>query len=219
MMQRIGPEHVGKDTYRIIEATMMNNAKRIVGYNWYQAAYPNGTVPTRTEMRDYGRECALAYILEGDTYDQALRKATKHMYHRCYDDARNYIKYVGGNRDRVQAVTSLVETNTGDGTGIAAARSRQAFTENPTTWHVDDHHWFETCDMITRLPIPDLDKQVLTLIAAGYKHREIGETLGIKRTTITMMVPRIAERIRTCLGAGNSNLGTSWRMTLESSVS
>ena len=217
MTQRIGPEHVGNDTYRIIEATMMNNAKRITSYNWYVAARPNGTVPTRIEMRNYGRECALAYILEGETWDQALRKATKHMYHRCWDDARGYVKYVGGKRERVQAVTSIVSTITSD-LGIAGTRSRQAYEDNPNSWHVDNHHWFETCDMITRLPLPDLDKQVLTLVAGGYNHREIGETLGIKRTTITMMMPRIAERIRTSLGAGNSSLGTSWRSTLASSV-
>ncbi len=218
-MQRIGPEHVGKDTYRIVEATMMNNAKRITGWNWYQAAYPLGTVPGRTEMRNYGRECALAYILDGETWDQSLRKATKHMYDRCYDDAKTYIKYDNGKRQRCQATTSLVETNTGDGTGVAAARSREAFDNNPHYFHVDNHHWFETCDMITRLPIPDLDKQVLTLVAAGYKHREIGEVLGIKRTTITMMMPRITERIRKCLDAESSSWGTSWRTTLESSVS
>ena len=69
--QYITPDMVGEIVYRKAEAIMMSNANRICGWDWYQAAYPLGVAPTRMEMRNYGRECALAYHHDGHTQDVA----------------------------------------------------------------------------------------------------------------------------------------------------
>ena len=198
MMQRLGPAHVGDDTYRIVEATMMNNAKRITGYDWYAAAGHTGTdIPTKMEMRNYGRECALAYILEGDTITAAVAKAIKHVYHRAYDDAKGDIKHVGGGRDRAMAVSSLVDTNMvilddrstdGLATGMRAAYLKLQY--------LDNHRWFETADLIARLDLPAEEKQILTYIALGYTTKDIAAEIGVKRTTLAMRLPKIMERIR-----------------------
>ena len=194
-MQRLGPQHVGDDTYRIVESTMMNNAKRITGYDWYQAARTSGTyIPGRQEMRDYGRECALAYIMEGDTITEAVTKAIKLVYHRVYDDARGYIKHVGGDRDRAVAVTSLVDTQTVLLVEELRTPGMEGFFQHTKYW--DNHGWFETADLIARLEIPGEEKEILSLIALGYGTKEIAETVGLKRTTLSMRLPKIMERIR-----------------------
>ena len=193
-MQRLGPAHVGDDTYRIVESTMMNNANRIVGWDWYQAAWHTGAaIPTRMEMRNYGRECALAYILEGDTITAAVTKGTKLMYHRAYDDAKGYIKHVGGERDRAMAVTSLVDTNTTLLNDASTKGDRGYYHHSK---YYDNHQWFETADLIARLTLPAEEKEILSLIALGYSTKEIAAQVGLKRTTLTMRLPKIMERIR-----------------------
>ena len=144
-------------------------------------------------MRNYGRECALAYIMEGDSITEAVTKATKLMYRRCYDDAKGYIKHVGGERDRAEAVTSLVDTQTTLLNDATATGDRAFFHHSK---YYDDHGLFEVADLIARLEIPAQEKQVLGLIALGYGTKEIAEQVGLKRTTLSMRLPKIMERIR-----------------------
>ena len=200
----IGPDRVGDDTYRIVEATMMNNAKRIVGYDWYQAAWHTGTtIPSYMEMRNYGRECALAYVLEGDTITVAVTKATKLMYRYAYDEARGYIKHAGGTRDRCVAVTSLVDTNTTLLNEAASQGTRSAYLK---LQYRDNHRWFEAADLISRLDVTGEEKGILSLIALGYTVKEIAESVGVKRTTLAMRLPKLMERIREqCRTAINSD--------------
>lgn len=207
MIQIIGPDRVGDTTYRIVEGTMTNNAARIANWDWYAAACRTGAdIPSRMEMRDYGRECALAYILEGDTITDAVTKATKHMYHRCYDDAKGYIKRTTGDRDRMMAVTSSVDTNEAmflDPNDPHQTTGAKGYYHH--TKYYDNHRWFETADLIARLDLPDDEKQILTFIALGYTTKEIAETVGLKRTTLAMRLPKIMERIRdTCRTAISS---------------
>ena len=64
---------VGELTYRRAEGSITNNAKRMRGYDWFNAARSGGTqMPSLHEMRQYGRECALAYILEGVPFNEAI---------------------------------------------------------------------------------------------------------------------------------------------------
>ena len=200
----IGPDRVGDDTYRIVEATMMNNAKRIITYDWYQAAWHTGTtIPSYMQMRNYGREAALAYTLEGDTITAAVTKATKHMYHYAYDEARGYIKHAGGERDRCVAVTSLVDTQTTLLNEHVSQGTRGAYRK---LQYRDNHRWFETADLISRLDATGEEKGILSLIALGYSTKEIAESVGLKRTTLVMRLPKLMERIREqCRTAINSD--------------
>jgi hypothetical protein len=203
MIQIIGPDMVGNDTYRIVEATMMNNANRIAGYDWYAAACQTGTaIPTKMQMRNYGRECALAYVLEGETITAAVTLATKLMYHRTYDDAKGYIKRTTGDRDRMIAVTSIVDTQSWAFDDEWDPALRGSFAARSRLQYRDNHGWFETADLIARLDLPDQEKQILSLIALGYSTKDIADQIGLKRTTLTMRLPKLMERIReTCLTA------------------
>lgn len=194
MTQYIIPDMVGTATYRKAEACMTNNAKRIIGWDWYQTARPLGIAPTMKEMRDYGRECALAYILEGHPEREAYQLATRHMYQRAYDDIRGYVRHTGGDRDRVEATTSIVSTQT----------FHTPYEAN-NLWAWQDHRWFELCDAIARLDLNQQEKKILVLLAAGWTKKETAEEVGLKRTTLVMRIPRIAEKI-----------GAAWRTIVSS---
>jgi len=217
MIQRITPDMVGADIYQMTEACITNNAKRMMHYDWYAAARSTGSqLPGLVEMRNYGRECTLAYVLEGKPIEEALKLGTSHMYHRVYDDARNLIRNFGygGGRDKIQAITSVVDTHTASafderGEQVSAATTG-AYNK---LIHFDDNRMFETLDWIAAMPLPDMDKHVLTLYAVGYTTTEAAAELGIGRTTLVMRIPKIAERMRDIWSTeSSSDWATSWKM-------
>jgi len=197
-LQRITPEMVGEDTYQHVEACIAQNVRRMQGYNWYNAGRTVGVAPGFFEMRDYGRECALAYLTQGTPFNDAIQQGTRHAYDRAYGDISGYIRNTGSKREGTVAVTSLTNTFT-------------------THFYHDDYRWFEVCDMIASLPFPDMDKEMLVLYAAGWTHNEVAKHAGINRTTAVMRAKRIGERIRIWADARSSSSATSWK-TLTTGV-
>ena len=159
----INVRDVTPEVYRIAEGSMNKQVQRFQSFGWWRAGHNSGTLPSRWELVQYGREVTLGWYLEGDGIDLAVLKGIKAIYELAYGDVRDSIVWQDGDLQCVSA-TSDVELS---------------ITE-PTE---DDTINFHFLDMVGRAALTPIQKRLVTLYAFGWNKSEATRHLGISRAT------------------------------------
>jgi len=150
-----------------IESYMRTRARSIQAYDWYMAGRNAGTAPSEWDMIKYGRDTAMGWLGTGNTsMDESIGYGFDAMYRYAYDDIRDTITKLAGNR-RPAAATS-----------------------EPTIYslsiaHLDtSRNVYDTLDWIARANLTADQQRIVVLYSLGWRLSEISDDLGLAATSV-----------------------------------
>lgn len=156
----IGPERVGQDTYEIIEGSLRIQLNKMRHYDWWQAGTLSGSIPTEWEALQYGREHALAHILDGVKIPEAVNMGVKAMYQFAYGEVRDTIRRNHGTCTSATSVTDVTVHTVDAGTGE-----------------------FDVLEAVASSGLSDVQKRLVTRFMYGWTRAEAARAEGLSVRT------------------------------------
>jgi len=150
-----------------IESYMRTRARSIQAYDWYMAGRNAGTAPTEWDMIKYGRDTAMGWLGTGNTsMDESIGYGFDAMYRYAYDDIRDTISKIGGDRRPVSATS-------------ATSVYSQTFGGKDS-----GYSQINVFDWIARANLTPEQQRIVVLFSLGWRFSEISEDLDLNVSNV-----------------------------------